>query len=165
MKSDDLIIIGRIVAPHGVRGDLRILPDTDRPEIFKKLKTFVIGGKPYHRISARPHKNIWIIHVEGAEDRNAAEALVGQQVYVPFSELPERPAGTYYYFQLEGLTVISDEGKTIGTISEILETGANNVYGVKTPEGKEIYIPAIPSCILKVDLPKKQMIVHMMEWE
>lgn len=163
--SDDLIIVGRIVAPHGVRGDLRILPDTDRPAIFKRLKTVVIGGKAYEKVSARPHKRIWIFHLKGVEDRNMAETMTGQTVSVPFSELPPRPKGTYYYFQLIGLHVVTDEGEPVGTITEIEETGANNVYIVKTEEGKEIALPAIPSCILRVDLEKHEMIVHMLEWE
>ena len=73
MKSDELIIIGRIVAPHGVRGDLRILPDTDRPSIYKKLKNIYIKGHIYDLLSARPHKNIYIVHLEGIDDRNMAE--------------------------------------------------------------------------------------------
>ena len=98
MKPDEMIIVGRIVAPHGVRGDLRILPDTDRPEIFKKLKTIYIGGKLCHLLSARPHKNVYILHVEGVDDRNMAENLISKVVEVPFSELPKREEGSYYYF-------------------------------------------------------------------
>lgn len=165
MTSDEMILIGRIVAPHGVRGDLRILPDTERPEIFKKLKRLFIGGKSYPILSARPHKNVYIVHAEGVDDRNLAETLVSEPVEIPYGELPKLPKGTYYYFQLLGLTVVSDEGETVGTLSEILETGANNVYAVRQENGKEIYLPAIPSCILSVDTDKGQMTVHMPEWE
>lgn len=165
MKPDELIVVGRIVAPHGVRGDLRILPDTDRPEIFKTLKRLKIGGKFYKLLSGRPHKNVYILHVEGVDDRNMAETLIDKIVEVPFSELPERPEGTYYYFQLVGLEVVDEAGSHVGKLKEILETGANNVYGVETPDGKEIYLPAIPSCILKVDLDEGRMTVAMSEWE
>ena len=89
-----------------MRGDLRILPDTDRPEIFKTLKRLKIGGKFYKLLSGRPHKNVYILHVEGVDDRNMAETLIDKIVEVPFSELPERPEGTYYYFQLVGLEVV-----------------------------------------------------------
>lgn len=165
MKPDELIVVGRIVAPHGVRGDLRILPDTDRPEIFKTLKRLKIGGKFYKLLLGRPHKNVYILHVEGVDDRNMAETLIDKIVEVPFSELPERPEGTYYYFQLVGLEVVDEAGSHVGKLKEILETGANNVYGVETPDGKEIYLPAIPSCILKVDLDEGRMTVAMPEWE
>ena len=138
MKSDELIIIGRIVAPHGVRGDLRILPDTDRPSIYKKLKNI--------------------------DDRNMAETLVGETVEVPFSLLPKRPEGAIYYFELIGMTVVSDMGEVIGTLSQILETGANKVYAVKLPDGKEIYLPVIPSCVLNTDKEKRIITVKLPEW-
>ena len=89
MNSDELITIGRIVAPHGVRGDLRILPDTDRPSIYKKLESIRLGGRTYGLLSARPHKNVYIVHLEGVDDRNTAETLVNQIVQVPLSALPE----------------------------------------------------------------------------
>ena len=165
MKPDEMIIFGRIVAPHGVRGDLRILPDTDRPEIFKKLKTIYIGGKPCHLLSARPHKNVYILHVEGVDDRNMAETLISKVVEVPFSELPQREEGSYYYFQLIGLQVVTEDGKAVGTVKEIIETGANNVYSISTPEGKEILIPAIPSCVLSIDVEAGRMTVRLPEWE
>lgn len=165
MKPDEMIIVGRIVAPHGVRGDLRILPDTDRPEIFKKLKTIYIGGKLCHLLSARPHKNVYILHVEGVDDRNMAENLISKVVEVPFSELPKREEGSYYYFQLIGLQVVTEDGKAVGTVKEIIETGANNVYSISTPEGKEILIPAIPSCVLSIDVEAGRMTVRLPEWE
>ena len=74
---------------------------------------------------------------------------------IPAAELPKLPEGEYYYFQLIGLTVVSDTGDTVGTLTEIIETGANNVYVVKTAEGKEIYLPAIPSCVLSVQQEEK----------
>ena len=163
MKSDVKVLIGRIVAPHGVRGDLRILPDTDRPEIFKKLKTIYIGGKPCHLLSARPHKNVYILHVEGVDDRNMAETLISKVVEVPFSELPQREEGSYYYFQLIGLQVVTEDGKAVGTVKEIIETGANNVYSISTPEGKEILLPAFRDCILDVNVDEKRMTIHVME--
>lgn len=165
MKSDELITVGRIVAPHGVRGDLRILPDTDRPSVYKKLKTVIVGGKSYTLLSARPHKNVYIIHLGGVDDRNTAETLRGKKVEVPFSSLPARPSGVYYLFQLVGLHVIDEEGKPVGTIKEVLETGANNVYTIKTPEGSELCLPAIPSVVLSVDIDKGTMTVHLPEWE
>lgn len=165
MNADELITVGRIVAPHGVRGDLRILPDTDRPEIFKKLKSICIGSDTYRLKSGRPHKNVYILHVDGVDDRNAAELLVGKQVTVPFSKLPPRKEGEYYYFQLTGLKVNDDAGRPVGTLTEVLETGANNVYVVTGEDGKEILLPAIPSCILAIDIDKGTMTVSLPEWD
>ena len=165
MNSDEWMIVGRIVAPHGVRGDLRIFPDIERQEIFKSLKTLSIDGKVYKIISARPHKNIYILRVEGIEDRNGAELLVNRTAKAKISDLPVLKNGEYYYFQLIGMTVLSDTGETVGKIKEIIETGANDVYTVMTTEGKEMYLPAIPSCILSVEPEKEIMTVHLPEWE
>lgn len=165
MKSDEMILVGRIVAPHGVRGDLRILPDTDRPEMFKTLKTIYVGGKSYKLLSGRPHKRIYIVHLAGVDDRNLAETLIGQDVEVPASMLPERTDGTFYYFQLIGLDVVTEDGTSVGKLEEVIETGANDVYSVKTAEGKEILLPAIPSCILHVDEEAGKMTVRLPEWE
>lgn len=164
MNSDELITIGRIVAPHGVRGDLRILPDTDRPSIYKKLESIRLGGRTYGLFSARPHKNVYIVHLEGVDDRNTAETLVNQIVQVPLSALPERPEGSIYYFELVGMTVVTEEGDNVGTIKEVLKTGANDVYVVKQADGKELCIPAIPTCILSIDEENKVMTVKLLEW-
>ena len=163
MNSDELITIGRIVAPHGVRGDLRILPDTDRPSIYKKLKSIRLGGRTYGLLSARPHKNVYIVHLEGVDDRNTAETLVNQIVQVPLSALPERPEGSIYYFELVGMTVVTEEGDNVGTIKEVLKTGANDVYVVENGEGQEILLPAIRECILDVDVEKNVMTIHLMK--
>ena len=163
MNSDELITIGRIVAPHGVRGDLRILPDTDRPSIYKKLESIRLGGRTYGLLSARPHKNVYIVHLEGVDDRNTAETLVNQIVQVPLSALPERPEGSIYYFELVGMTVVTEEGDNVGTIKEVLKTGANDVYVIEGNDGKEYLFPAIKQCILKVDLEAGEMTVHIMD--
>lgn len=163
--SDTWIKVGKIVAPHGVRGDLRVLPDIERPEVMKSFKTIRFGGKDYKILSARPHKNVYIVHVEGVDDRNLAETMVGAGAEVQISALPPLPAGTYYYFQLLGLMIVEEDGHEVGRLSEIIETKANNVYVAALPDGKELCIPAIPSCILSVDLAAGRMTVRLPEWE
>ena len=165
MKSDVKVLIGRIVAPHGVRGDLRMFPDIDRPEVISSLEYLWIGGKKYRLMSCRPHKNIYILHVEGVEDRNQTELMRGMEVEVPASALPKRTDGTYYYHELLGLKVVTEEGEPVGILKEIIETKANNVYSVISEEGKETLIPAIPPCILHVDPAGGTMTVKLLEWE
>lgn len=109
--------------------------------MFKKLKKLFLGGRAYDVRSSRPHKNVYIIHLAGVEDRNGAEPLVGTPVEIPVAELPKLPEGEYYYFQLIGLTVVSDTGDTVGTLTEIIETGANNVYAVKRRKERKYTFP------------------------
>ncbi len=165
IQPDEMIMVGKVVAPHGVRGDLRIFPDTDRPEIFQKLDRIFIDGQIYKLVSARPHKNIYIFHLSGVDTREGAEHLVGGMVSVPFGELPPRKSGSYYYFQIIGLSVYEQNGNYVGAVREILQTGANDVYVVRVPDGKDICLPAIPSCVLDICLEEQKMIVQMPEWE
>lgn len=109
--------------------------------MFRKLKKLFLGGRTYDVRSSRPHKNVYIIHLAGVEDRNRAEPLVGTPVEIPAAELPKLPEGEYYYFQLIGLTVVSDTGDTVGTLTEIIETGANNVYVVKRRKERKYTFP------------------------
>ncbi len=162
--SDNFIEVGKIVAPHGVRGDLRVLPSVERPEILGKVRRLFLGDAPHEVLLAKPHKNVYRVHFKGCDDRNGAEALVGQICFLPRDEFPRLPAGEYYYFELLGLSIVEEDGTEIGTLSEIIETGANDVY-VAAKDGKEICIPAIPDCILSVDLTARRMTVHLLEWE
>lgn len=163
--SDTWICVGKIVAPHGVRGDLRVLPAIERPEVFKALRKLRFGGKDYKILSARPHKNVYIVHAEGVDDRNLAETMVGKEAEAERSALPKLAPGTYYYFQLLGLMICEEDGHEVGRLTEIIETKANNVYVAALPDGKELCIPAIPSCILSVDLEAGRMTVRLPEWE
>lgn len=163
--SDSLIRIGKIVAPHGVRGDLRILPEIERPEVIKSLKKLYLGKELFSVTLAKPHKNVYIVHLKGVDDRNRSEELVGRPVSVPRTEIPPLPKGQYYYFQLLDLEVVEEDGHVVGPVKEIIQTGANDVYGIRLPDGKELCIPAIPSCILGIDLDKGTMTVRLPEWE
>ena len=164
-EADSGIEVGTLVAPHGVRGDLRIKPSIERPEILRKLSRIYIDGAPRKLLFAKPHKNIYILHLEGCDDRNAAEALIGKKIFLPEGDFPRLAKGEYYFFQLLGLSVSEEDGTPVGTLTEIMETGANDVYAVETEDGKEILIPAIPDCIKDVDLEKHIMTVHLLEWE
>lgn len=164
-KSEQRVALGTIVAPHGVRGDLRIRPDIERPEVLKKLKSLMIGSRTYTLRSAAPHKNVYLLHVVGVEDRNASEALVGSEVSVPARDIPPLPSGQYYYFQLLGLSAVEEDGNVVGPIKEIIQTGANDVYVIGTRDGKELCVPAIPQVILAVDTDAGTMTVRLPEWE
>lgn len=164
MKTDEMTVVGRIVAPHGVRGDLRVLPEIDKPEIFKNIKHIYFGEKSYKVISSRPHKNIYIMKVEGVTDRNTSESMVGLSASLSKDEIPPCQEGEYYCFELLDMEVYTQEGTFVGILKEIIETGANDVYTVIGLDKEEIYLPAIPSCIKKVDVESRKMTVELPEW-
>lgn len=164
MNKDEKIVVGRIVAPHGVRGDLRVLPEIDKVELFQNIKRIFFGNKPYKIISSRPHKNIYIMKVEGVTDRNTSENMVGLSASLPESEIPPCEEGEYYCFELLDMEVYDEENNFVGILVEIIETGANDVYTVVDKDKKEIYLPAIPSCIKSVDVENNKMTVKLPEW-
>jgi len=111
---------------------------------------------------ARVHESQVLLTLVGVDDRDAAEALRGQWIYVAIEDALPLGEGEYYHFQIVGLQVITAEGEALGRVSEILPTGANDVYVIQGPRG-EILVPALEGVILNVDLPNGRMIVRLPE--
>ena len=160
----DYITIGQIVAPHGVRGDVRILPQTDFPERFKHMKYGYIDGKRYGVSNARLHKHVVLLKLTGVDDRDAAESLVKKEIQVPREEAVSLSEGQYYIFDIIGISVYDLKDTLLGTVTDILRTGSNDVYVVTSADGEEILLAAIEDVIKSVDLENKKMVVDPPEW-
>jgi 16S rRNA processing protein RimM len=163
---DDFFEIGIILKPQGLTGELRIFPTTDDPERFALLDEVHVSvpGKPdtiYKLEQARRHKNLVFVKLNGVTDRNAAEALVKGVMRIPPDKALPLDTDEYYIRDLVGLSVWTDKGEALGILQEVLHTGANDVYMVKTPDGKEILLPAIKRCIISISLPDNKMVVNM----
>lgn len=160
----DLVAIGKIVAPHGVRGDVRIMPLTDFPERFRKLKTaFLASGTKLTVEGVKYHKQFVLLKFHGLDNMNAVEHLRNQLVHVPESEVVKLPEGQYYQYQIIGLEVFTEDGQVIGKITEILETGSNDVYVAENPGQKPVMIPALKEVVKIIDLENKKMVVKLQE--
>jgi 16S rRNA processing protein RimM len=109
--------------------------------------------------SSRIQKNVVILTLEEIADRNQAEALKDWEIAIEPEDLEQLPEGRYYIFQLVGLTVFTMEHQELGILTDVLQTGANDVYVVKTAEGKELLLPALKSVVKKIDLQTKEMLV------
>jgi 16S rRNA processing protein RimM len=162
------LAIGRIVKPHGIRGELSVIVLTDFPERFDNLEWVFVGDEfqadPYRLIQYRWHKQHVLLTLEGVADRDKAEQLAGQLVQIPIEDAVMLPEGDYYLYQLIGLDVYTASGECIGKIEEIIETGANDVYVVRDSARKsEILIPAIPDVIKSVDLDQQQLLIELMD--
>jgi 16S rRNA processing protein RimM len=160
------LAIGQVIRAHGLRGEVSIKVLTEFPERFKTTRQVYLGNEyqatPYRLESFRWHQQNILLTLAGIINRTQAEALVGQWVQVPLTEAMPLPEGSYYLYQLIGLPVQTVEGELLGVISDILETGANDVYVVKQ-DGREILLPAIPDVIKKVDLTAGVMIVKLID--
>ncbi len=160
------LVIGRLRRPHGVRGEIIMELMTDFPERIKPGKTVYVGDE--HRLlqisGVRPYHNALLVKFEEFLEREGVGLLRNQLVYVKVAELPELDEGEYYFHQLIGMAVVDEEGKPVGTLEEILETGANDVYLIRTSEGDEVLVPAVEAFILGVDLKSRIMTVRLLEW-
>ena len=163
--------IGKIVGVHGVRGDMLLLPQTDFPERFLGMKELdvTVAGKPMRtfkvrRIEPYEGKNTFFLRLQGVEDRDAAETLKGALITVAEDVRVELEEDEYWLDDIIGLAVFDKAtGGRLGEITEVICTGSNDVYVVKTPEGASKAIPAIADVIEKVDVANGTMTVNIPE--
>lgn len=159
-RTTEWATIGEVVALFGVRGEVKVRLLTDIPDRFHQLKAVYVG--PDHRRAviehARPYKGEMIVlKLAGIDDANAAEALRRLPLCIPLSLLAKLPPDSYYQHDILGLQVITLSGQVLGPIVEIIETGSNDVYVIKTAEGKQVLIPAIKAVVKQIDLIRRTM--------
>ncbi len=160
------LAVGKLRRPHGVKGEMLMEVLTDFPQRLWSKKTIYVGERhePMVINTIRPQDRALLLTFEGIEDCDTVGKLRNLIVYVKNADLPKLPEGEYYYHELLDLTVIDENGQKLGVLSEIIETGANDVYVVQPPEGDEILLPVIDGVILNVDLERREMRVHPPEW-
>jgi 16S rRNA processing protein RimM len=162
--------VGKIVNTHGVKGEVKVFAITDFPEHRFRKGSKLFLHLPHENTppvltiqSARQHKNTYIVQFNEFASINEVEKLKGGVLQVPWEERIELEADEFYYDDIIGCEVWTDEGKPIGKIKEILVTGANDVWVVEANEGKDILLPYIDDCILEVDVAMKRVKVHLLE--
>jgi len=163
-SEPDFLIVGTIIRPHGVRGDVAMMIQTDYPERLGDAEILYVGPahRPHRVAAMRRHRDAMLLRFEGVSDRNAAEAFRNQFVYVRKEDAVPLEEGEYYFYQLKDIRVVTDDGEELGRLVDFIETGANDVYIVHGPRG-EVLLPAIPQVILRVDVVARVMTVHLIE--
>lgn len=162
---EQMFTIGKIVNTHGVKGEVRVLPSTDDVKRFGKLKEVKVENRTmttYEIETVRYHKNFVLLKFKGIDTMNAAELLKNSLLKIDRKDALPLKKDEYYQCDLYGLRVVTDTGRDLGKLTDILMTGSNDVYVVRNEE-KEILIPAIKQCILKVDLEVGEMLIHLLE--
>ena len=165
--SDDnqtFLVVGEILKPWGFRGEVKIKILTDYPNRLLKHKTLYLGenARAFQVERARLHSGAVVVKFVGYDSDTAVAKLRGEIVQIRAQDAAKLKKGQYFHYQIIGLNVVTADQSALGTIAEILETGANDVYLVRTPEGKEILLPAIKSVIQKIDLDAKTMTVTLL---
>ena len=158
---EGFVAVGAIRGPRGLEGELKVDPLSDNPQRFVPGATLRAGDRSYTIRSARMHQRALLLRLEGVATREQADELRGLLLEVPESELAPLGEDEYYRFQLVGLEVHDEEGRVLGRLEEVLDTGANDVYIVRTDES-ELLVPAIEPVVQNVDLPAGVMTVRLM---
>ena len=165
-SEPEFICIGKIHRAHGFRGDVILDPMTDFPERIRKGRV-VYAGADHRKLTVarvRAKAPYLLVGFSELQDETEASELRNQFVYVKISELPKLPEGEYYFHELIGLEAVDPQGVHVGTLSEILETGANDVYVIKKDDGSEELVPDVPQFILNISLEEKKITIRFPEW-
>lgn len=164
--AEEYIRIGKILNTQGHRGAVRVLPLTDYPERFTKMRRVLISIKgsrrEYSIEEAYPHKKFFIVKFKEVADMNAAEELKGGLLEVARDQLVPLPEDSFYIFDIVGLGVYDPGGQRLGEITEVIQTGANDVYVVETG-GRPLLIPALKQVVREIDLTGGRMVVELPE--
>ena len=164
---ENMLRVGVITSTHGVRGEVKVFPTTDDAKRFKKLKTVILDtGKGQTTLEIEQvkfFKNMVILKFKGYDNINDVETWRQKDLLITREQAVTLQPDEYFITDLIGLLVKDDTGAEVGTVKDVLETGANDVYVVEMKNGRELLIPAIKDCILDVDTEQGTMTVHLLE--
>jgi 16S rRNA processing protein RimM len=164
---EDLLQVGAITQPHGIKGEVKVFPTTDDVNRFKKLKKVILDtGKEKLELEiegVKFFKQYVILKFKGIDNINDVEKYKGNKLLVTRENAVKLKKNEYFIADMIGMKVETEEDKEFGTLIDVLATGANDVYVVEMKNKKEVLIPAIKQCILDVDIEKRIMKVHIMK--
>ena len=161
------LAIAKVRKPHGLKGEVKLDLLTDFPERYKE-GTVLYYGKSHHSLtitSVRQQGESYLFSFAELSDSESASVLTNQILYVRNANRPKLPKGQYYQHKLLGIAVFDQAGNPLGTLTEVISTGANDVFVIKDDDGKEILIPAIHEVIQQIDTDQKRMIIQPQIWE
>ncbi len=159
------ITIGKVGAPHGIHGELRIIPLTDFLERFETMREVQVGDELLHIESVKYHKNLVLMRFREYPVREKAQELTGKLLTVDRSEAAPLEEGEFYTFDIIGLHVFDEAGQELGVVENVLRTGSNDVYQTRGLDGREILIPALKSVVHAIDIHGGRMVVELPEVE
>ncbi len=163
---EDLLQVGVITTTHGIRGEVKVFPTTDDPHRFEVLPSILLDtGKELCELEiqrVKYFKQFVILKFKDVDDINEIEPYKGKSLYVTRDMAVPLKENEYYIGDLIGMEVFLEDGSFFGTLKDVMETGANDVYIVQT-EDREVLIPAIKDCILKVDVEDNKMTIHLLK--
>ena len=164
---EQLLQVGVISSTHGVRGEVKVFPTTDDVKRFKKLKEVILDiGRERRTLeieSVKFFKQFAILKFKGIDNINDIEKYKGKSLLVDRAHAVRLRKDEYFVADMIGISVYTEDGELFGTMKDVLETGANDVYIIESEKYGEVLIPAIKQCILNVDIEQDKMTIHLME--
>ncbi len=163
---DNFLRVGVISTTHGIKGEVKVYPTTDDPNRFKELKQVILDtGKEHVTLEiegVKFFKQMVILKFKGIDNINDIEKYRGKDLLITRENAVKLNKDEYFIYDLIDSEVFTDEGNKLGSLVEIMSTGANDVYVVKMENGKELLLPSIKECILDIDVESKKITVHVM---
>lgn len=167
MQSNDYLQVGVITTTHGIRGEVKVFPTTDDPSRFEYLKNVMLDtGRNYLPLEiegVKYFKQFVILKFKGIDNINDIEKYCKCALLVSREDAVDLEDDEYFVTDMIGMNVVTDEGEAFGVLVDIMETGANDVYVVKSESYGEVLLPAIKECILDVDIEEQKMTIHIMD--
>jgi 16S rRNA processing protein RimM len=166
-QMENLLRVGVISSTHGVRGEVKVYPTTDDVNRFNSLKDVILDtGREHMNLEIQGvkfFKNMVILKFKGYDSIDDIEKYKGKDLLITRDQAVELGPDENFIVDLIGLRVVTEDGEEFGILTDVIKTGANDVYEVKTAEGKEVLLPAIKECVLNVDLTEGIVTVHIMD--
>ena len=159
----NIIEFGKIVNTHGLKGEVKVYSYTDNVSKILKLKKVFINNVWYKIESIKLFKNMFLMKLSGVDNINTTTSLINSMVYREIEQNESNEEQGYFIQDLIGLEVLDENLKKIGVLTEVLKTGANDVYEITDNNGKIIYIPAIKDVVKKIDIHSKKIVIKLME--
>ena len=164
---ENLLRVGVISSTHGVKGEVKVFPTTDDPARFKSLKKVMLDtGREHMDLEIQGvkfFKNMVILKFKGFDSIDEIEKYKGKDLLISRDQAVKLCPDENFIIDLIGLRVVTEDGAEFGTLTDVIKTGANDVYEVRTGEGKDVLLPAIKECVLGVDLEEGIITVHIMD--
>ncbi len=155
----DKIKVGKITGAFGIRGELKVYPYTDKPQRFSELDSVFADNTELEILNVRYQKNLVLLKLEGIKDRTAAEGMKGVTLSINRSELRELEEDEYFIFDLVGLEAVDENGGHIGTVTDVIQNSAQDIYEIQTDDGKKHLIPAVYEFIPEIDIDSGIMVI------
>lgn len=164
---ENLLQVGVISSTHGIRGEVKVFPTTDDVKRFKRLKNVILDtGKEHLSLEiegVKFFKQFAILKFKGIDNINDIEKYKGKSLLVDRANAVRLRKNEYFIVDLIGIEVFTEDGEFFGTMKDVLETGANDVYIIDSEKHGEVLVPAIKQCILNVDIENRKMTIHLLE--